>query len=477
MCSPTRSSLMTGRYHYRTGIVDTPFGRSMMYPEEVTIALVLRNAGYRTGIFGKWHLGDNYPLRAMDHGFEESVVLGGGGLTQGGDWPGNTYFSPVLRHNGRPGKYDGYCTDIFARECMRFMEESRAQPFFAYLAFNAPHGPLQVDEAYAAPFRAMGLGDNTAKLYGMVSNLDENVGRVLKKLADLELEQDTIVIFVSDNGPGFRRFNAGMRGYKGSQFEGGLRVPFFLRWPGKFQGKSEIDRLAAHIDIFPTLLEACGVDTPANVRIDGRSLAPLLRGEVSNWRDREICFQWHPGETPELYRNCALRNQVYKLVNGRALYDLSKDPEEQTNVAAGNPEIVQRMRLHYEDWFREMNSEHGFAPPRIVIGTRFENPSLLTRQDFRGPNVGWDPDAFGYWEIEVAQSGTYQIELQTFPVEDNGTVHFRLNGVTAEQDMAKGSEEYRFWNVWLPKGSGRMEAFVLAGYKKFGARYVQLERS
>lgn len=467
---------MTGRYHYRTGVVDTPYGRSMMYPEEVTIAEALRDAGYRTGIFGKWHLGDNYPLRAMDQGFEESLVHGGGGITQAGDWPGNTYFDPMLRHNGSHEKYRGYCTDIFTAACMEFVQQNRSRPFFGYLSTNAPHGPLQVDEAYAAPFRKMGLDENTARTYGMVVNIDENVGKILKQLSALELERESIVIFMTDNGPGFRRYNAGMRGYKGTQYEGGLRVPFFIRWPGVIRPGTKIDRLAVHMDIFPTLLEACGVTVPSTAALDGKSLMPLIRGQKSEWPDREIFFQWHPGEQPELYRNCAVRTQRYKFVNGTELYDLAADPAERTDIAGAHPEIVAKLRHSYEAWFEDMTEAHHFAPPRIVLGTDHENPAVLSRQDFRGPDAGWNPDQFGYWEVDISRGGQYKIALQLFPAEEAGTAHFRLNDVWLQQKVSKGDSACVFPAVSLAAGPARLTAYLLAGYKKFGARYVEVQR-
>jgi arylsulfatase A-like enzyme len=267
VCSPTRASLMTGRYYYRTGVVDTYLGRSMMYPDEVTVAEMLAPAGYRTGIFGKWHLGDNYPLRAIDQGFQDAVVIKGGGLRQPAGIPGGDgYFDPILLNNGKPQRYQGYCTDIYTDEALKFMERNRTRPFFLYLPTNAPHGPLEIGDSWVEPYRKMGLSDTTAKIYGMVANVDHNIGRVLAKLSELKLEQDTIVIFMTDNGPQQGdRFNGGMRGRKGTVYEGGIRVPFFVRWPRMVQPGTKTDRLAAHIDVLPTLLDACGAPLPGSV--------------------------------------------------------------------------------------------------------------------------------------------------------------------------------------------------------------------
>jgi arylsulfatase A-like enzyme len=268
VCSPTRASLMTGRYNFRTGAIDTYLGRSMMRPDEVTLPQLLAANGYRTGIFGKWHLGDNYPMRAMDRGFEEALVHNGGGLAQPSGPPGDGYFDPMLSHNGVWAKHSGYCTDIFTSAAIAFIARHRAEPFFVYLATNAPHMPLQVADEYSAPYLAMGLDEETAKTYAMITNIDDNVGRLFAALDELGLDRNTIVIFLTDNGPAFggvERYNAGMRGQKGTVYEGGIRVPCFVRWPGVIPSGKAVDRLAAHIDLLPTILNACRVSPPAMI--------------------------------------------------------------------------------------------------------------------------------------------------------------------------------------------------------------------
>lgn len=476
VCSPTRSSLMTGRYNYRTGVVDTYLGRSMMYPDEATLPEILSGAGYRTGIFGKWHLGDNYPLRSIDQGFQESLVHNGGGIGQPSDPPGNSYFDPVLQHNGNEERHKGYCTDVFTNAAIEFIEKNRNQPFFAYLSTNAPHDPLEIDESYVAPFRGMGLDDATAKVYGMVKNIDDNVGRLLGRLKALQLEEDTIVMFLTDNGPQRARYNAGMRGTKGTVYEGGIRVPCFLRWPRMIQAGRKIDRIAAHIDILPTVLEACGTDKPSGLSLDGKSLMPLLRGDKTEWPDRTLYVQWHRGDEPELFRSCAARNQRYKLVDGKELYDLESDPGEQKDIASAHPDIVARMRKGYEAWFRDVSSTRGYAPPRIHLGTDFENPVTLTRQDWRGPEAAWQQDSLGYWEVKVARSGNYEVTLRTYPAPEAGEAHFRLNGVALKEPVAEGSTACKFVNVPLETGDGRLEAFLTFGDKRVGVRYVDVGR-
>jgi arylsulfatase A-like enzyme len=477
VCSPTRSSLMTGRYNYRTGVVDTYLGRAMMYPDEVTLAELLGGAGYGTGIFGKWHLGDNYPMRSIDQGFQESLVHRGGGIGQPSDPPGGeSYFDPILQHNGKQEKHKGYCTDVFMNAALAFIEANRARPFFAYIATNAPHSPLQIDESYVAPCRALGLDEKTAKVYGMVANIDENVGRLLARLKALGLEQDTILIFMTDNGPAARRYNVGMRGIKGTVYEGGIRVPCFLRWPRVVQAGGQIDRLAAHIDILPTLLEAGGVDKPAGLRLDGASLMPLLRNHKAGWPDRTLYFQWHRGDEPELYRSCAARTQRFKLVNGKELYDLAADPGEQNDIAAGHPDIVAGLRKGCEEWFRDVSATRGYAPPRIHLGTKFENPVTLTRQDWRGPKAGWERGSLGYWEVEVTQTASYQVTLTTYPAEAAGEARFLLNNAVVKQPVAKGQTECQLASVPIQAGKGRLEAFLQFGEKTVGVRYVDVKR-
>ena len=475
VCSPTRASLMTGRYNFRTGAIDTYLGRSMMYPDEVTVAEMLAPAGYCTGIFGKWHLGDNYPLRAMDQGFQESLVHRGGGIGQPSDPPGNSYFDPILLHNGKDEKHQGYCTDIFTDAAMRFIEANRQRPFFVYLSTNAPHTPLQIDDAYVAPYMAMGLDERNAKVYCMITNIDENVGRLLEKLGELGLEDETIVIFLTDNGPQWERYNAGMRGRKGSVYEGGIRVPCFVRWPGTLQVGKEVDQIAAHIDIVPTLLDACGVPKLAEAVIDGVSLLPLLRSDAVQWPDRPLYFQWHRGDEPELYRACAARTQRYKLVNGQELYDLASDPGEQHNIAAGHPDVVARMREGYEAWFRDVSATRGYAPPRIALGTRFENPVVLTRQDWRSAQ-GWSNEDLGHWEVHVAQAGTYEITLQFPPTNATGEAHFKLGPVALDQAFGKGASSCTLEPVKLRRGDARLEAWITANEKAAGASYVHVKR-
>lgn len=461
VCSPTRSSLLTGRYNYRTGVVDTYLGRSMMRPEEVTLAEMLKPAGYRTGIFGKWHLGDNYPLRSIDQGFDESLVIHGGGLVQPGDVPEAlgkrkpSYFDPVLTRNGKWEEQSGYCTDIYFREAMKFIDANRSRPFFCYLPTNAPHTPLEVEESLVAPYRKLGLNDVTAKIYAMISNVDSNVGKLLDHLKSRSLEQDTMVIFMTDNGPQQNRFNSGLRGLKGTPYEGGIRVPFFVRWPGKIQPGTVVDRLAAHIDVTPTLLEATGAKTTA--KLDGRSLLPLVTDPAASksWSDRTVFIQWHRGDAPRPFENSAVETQRYKLVNGKELYDIEKDPAESKDIAASEPNTVRQLRLSYEAWFKDVGGTHQYAPPRIHIGPGLN--VLLTRQDWRGPKASWTADGIGYWEVDVKKPGPYEVTL-LFDAPAGAT---KLESPwLGSHEIAAGQTRLDLPAVKLPPGPGRFEATV-----------------
>ena len=475
VCSPTRACLMTGRYNYRTGVVDTYQGRSMMYPDETTLAEILRDEGYRTGIFGKWHLGDNYPLRAMDQGFEESLVHRGGGLSQPSDPHDSGYFDPFLRHNGVDGQYTGYCTDIFTTAAMDFIGASGSEPFFCYLATNAPHLPLEIADEYVRPYREAGYDEQLAKYFGMIANLDENLGRLLRHVDDRGLRDDTIVIFMTDNGSqvGAQFYNAGMRGTKGTVYQGGIRVPFFIRWPGVLPMGADIDSPAAHIDVSPTVAALCGCRRDDDRPVDGVDLVPSMHGARAP--ERNLFFQWHRGDRPVAFRDCAVVSTRYKLVNGAELYDLELDPGEAHNIATFHPGIVKELGDAYRAWFRDVGSTRGYDPPRIRLGTRHENPSTLTRQDWRGA-ASWNDDAVGYWEVAVARRGRYRI-VGEHPSQDQAcTARIRIGGVESSLPVAAGSVETAFELFLEGTGGARLEMWLETAQGGRGMRFIHIQR-
>ncbi len=422
-CSPTRAALMTGRYCNRTGVWHTIMGRSLLRKDEVTMADVFADSGYRTGFFGKWHLGDNYPFRPQDRGFQEVLMFHGGAITQGMDYFGNDYFDDTYYRNGKPEKFKGYCTDVWFTEAMKFIETNKDRPFFVYLPTNVPHGPNNVAEAYSKPYIDKTVSDNQARFYGMIANFDDNMARLMRRLKELDLEENTILIYLTDNGTaGGDR--AGMRGQKGSEYEGGHRVPCFIRWPsGAIQGGRDIDRLAAHIDLLPTLIDLCGLQRPARVKFDGKSLKPLLAaGTMAAWPERTIVTDSQRVDHPIKWRKSAAMNDRWRLVNGEELYDIKADPGQEKDVAADHPKIVKRLRKAYEDWWDDV-SERFDEYCEIIIGAPEENPTCLMSHDIHGEvvfshrQVNRATQSDGFWAVEVARNGTYEFAVRRWPRE------------------------------------------------------------
>jgi len=468
VCSPTRASLMTGRYHYRTGVIHTSRGGAMMHGDEVTIAEVLKAAGYRTGVFGKWHLGDTSPMRPQDQGFEQSLIHTSGGIGQPPD-ADNSYQNPRLRRNGEVVQTRGYCTDVFFDAALEFIGDNCERPFFAYIPTNVPHTPLEVDESWVEPFRRLGLDNTTARIYAMVKNLDDNFARLLARLDELKLRENTIVIFMTDNGAQQERFNAGLRKNKSWVYEGGIRVPCFAQWPEKFPGGRQIDRIAAHIDILPTLLEAAGVQGPSEVKLDGVSLLPLLAGKAaaSEWPERTLFIQCHRGLTPKLFQNAAAIGQRYKLVASPGtfnredfvpsamepvleLYDLDMDRGEERNLANEQPGIVESLQRQYEDWFSDVWRSRQFTPGIIHAGNSVENPVLLCRYQ----DALWKFERPCGWLVNVERSGRYEIECRGENVSGPGRIVVNWQGREFGQAVKNGERAAEFV---LAAGQGMMD--------------------
>jgi len=446
LCTPTRASLLTGRYYLRTGAISVTRGLETMRAREVTIAEVLKQAGYATGCFGKWHLGEHYPNHPIGQGFDEFFGM------PTGHW--DNYFDPVLQHNNRMVQTKGYITDVLTDAAMRFIRRHRGRPFFCYLAYNAPHTPLQVPDRYFDKYKARGFDNRTAAIYGMVENIDENVGRLLKCLDDLELAGRTVVFFMSDNGaegPEGSRYNAGMRGMKGSVHEGGCRVPLFVRWPGHIKPNRIITQIAAHIDILPTVAELCGVREPATLPLDGRSLVPLLMDPSDDWPADRMIFHrmpnWRrlvnyiePGPIQLQPYPGAVRTQRWRAVNegtGWQLYDMINDPGQRHDVADRYPAVVRRLSKAYERWFADVTREP-ICRPAIPVGyakwpcVELPAPEAYFSGGIRWYNrwgfahdwlTGWrDPADAIWWEIDVVHGGRYEVSLRyAAPAESVGT--------------------------------------------------------
>ncbi len=426
MCTPTRGQLMSGRDALANGAMNIGSGRAILRKSIPTMANFFAGAGYRTALFGKWHLGDNYPYRPQDRGFEETLTFPSSHLSSAPDYWNNDYFDDFYRHNGQLTQYPGYSTDVFFGEAMRWIAERSAsgEPFFAYIAPNAPHSPLFVPQQYRDPYA--GLPHEQASFYGMIANIDENMGKLEQMLIEQGLRDNTIVIFLTDNGTNYgdEIFNAGMRGKKTSLYEGGHRVPFFIRWPaGGLRNPGEIGELAQAQDVLPTLIELAELPIPEGTMFDGMSLASLLRGHEETLPDRTLVVQYSRPNAPTPYKwDAAVLWKRWRLINNTSLYDLSTDPRQTRNVMTRYPDVVAQMRSHYEAWWA------GVAPTvntlsRLTIGSDAANPVLLAPTEWRNVflnqqyEVRTAPVKNGVWKIEVARGATYQVELRRWPVE------------------------------------------------------------
>ena len=510
VCAPTRSSLMTGRYSLRTGVHDTYNGGAMMAASEITIAEILKTAGYQTGIFGKWHLGDNYPMRPTDQGFDESLIHLSGGMGQVGDFTtwfqgDSSYFNPVLWHNNKMKKYEGYCTDIFAAQAIGFIEKNREKPFFCYLAFNAPHTPLQVPEKYYEQYKNIDPSagfeitnpklkmsekekEDARKVYAMVSCIDDNLGKLFAKLKELKIEKNTLVIFMTDNGPQQTRYNPGMRGLKSSVYRGGVRVPFYLRYPAEYEGHKVIENTSAHIDILPTLAEICNIKLPSDRIIDGKSLVPLLNGNTVEWSNRPLFFYWNR-RYPELYNNISLQKGDYKLVahtnynaeiNDFELFDIKSDPGEKTNLVKEKTNIAIDLKTRLDSIYKQLiASDNLVNPPRIFIGNKNENPVFLNRNDAAGERGIWDQEEiYGKWLINIAE-GNYNIRFSFLhPVEAGGQMVLETGTIVNQMKIETGNTEViEMKNVRLPALDCELTPFYLIGNKNILPFWVELERT
>ena len=506
VCSPTRACLMTGRYNYRTRCIDTWLGRSMMEPAEVTVAEVLRDAGYATGIFGKWHLGDCFPMRAVDQGFQQSLIHRGGGLAQPSEPRENSrrYTDAILFQNGKPVQTQGYCTDVYFDAALKFMNTAHqaGKPFFVYLPTNAPHGPFHdvppalLRHYQSQPMQKLILGklnsnrlkqerDKLARIAAMITNVDQNVGRLFEKLKAWDLTRDTLVIFLVDNGPNSRRFVGPWRGSKTQVHEGGVRSPLWLHWPAKLAAGTTRSELAAHIDLMPTILDACGVASPAGVKLDGRSVLPLLTGQNVDWSDRTVVIQSHRGDQPVRYHNFMIRDARWKLLHasgfGRTsfdgqpefeLYDLVRDPGESRNLAGDRKEVLARLKTAYDAWFDDVGATRpdNYAPPRIHIGSKLENPTVLTRQDWRGGS--WAANSLGYWELFVVRPTRFEVKILFDPSKTDERLTLKFGDSVRTAQVNAGDTFSVFTDIQLQPGPLRLEAMLQQGQQQRGVYQV-----
>ncbi len=452
-CAPTRAGLMTGRYANSTGVWHTVGGWSLLRENEKTLANMFSEAGYKTGGFGKWHLGDNYLFRPEDRGFQETVMHGGGGVQQTPDYWNNTYFNDTYFHNGKPEKYEGYCTDVFFNEAIKFIQTNKDNPFFCYIAPNAPHGPYNVPMEYYNLYKDLGkdvLADTQKRFYGMITNIDDNFGKLRNKLKELNVADNTILIFMTDNGTsaGYYNkkgkvtgFNAGMRGTKGSEYEGGHRVPFFIYWKdGKISTATDINTLTAQIDIMPTLADLCGIDLPKNHQpLDGQSLVPLLRGK-DTLKNRMLVTDSQRIQHPKKWKNSAVMQENWRLINGKELYNISKDQGQQNDIAVERPEKVNEMKAFYENWWTQVSKDFD-KEVYFKLGSEHENPITLTAHDIHAESGAYPWNQIyiregvignGYWSVDILKSGNYEVSLRRYPIESNLAINATTPAITKE---------------------------------------------
>jgi len=480
-CSPTRAALLTGRHEFFNGVTHTILERERLALDSLTLAQALQQNGYATGIFGKWHLGDEDEYLPDRRGFDEQFIHGAGGIGQSypgscGDAPGNTYFNPVIWHNGQFVKTDGFCTDIFFERAIEWMDQQRRshRPFFAYISTNAPHAPFTARPQDTSIYEGNTPDRDTANFFGMIHNIDENIGRVMQKLKDWQLEQNTLVVFMNDNGTaaGHKVYNAGMRGAKGSAWVGGTRASAFWRWPQKLN-PGDCAALAAHIDFFPTVAEITGTDlTPsALLQIQGRSLVPLLRESSSFWEDR-LLFT-HVGRWPKLadpkeykYRMASVRSSRWCLISpdGGAhpawqLFDLAADPGQQRNVITEHTQVVKQLSAAFDEWWSELQPRlvnESVAGPQInAFATRYwqqfgGGPSFEDYQRM-APLRPWptaaQPGSLGRWvDPTIGTGGISLVCGNNFPgaTAPFGMVRLSPDSVTSRGGRAANMSGYYY---------------------------------
>ncbi len=515
LCTPTRAALMTGQYPINNGAWATFKGRDALSEDASTIADIFKVNGYKTGLFGKWHLGDNYPSRPTDSGFDRAVQHLGGGVGELSDYWGNSYFDDVYYVNNQPKQFEGYCTDVWFKEATRFIAQNKEDPFFVYLPLNAPHDPLIVAEKYAEPYKKLeGKEISSANLYGMIANIDENFGKFHQYLEEQNLLENTILIFMSDNGTrfGYSRdgkfgYNKGYRGIKGDKEEGGHRVPFFIRWPdGKIAGGRDVNTNAAHVDLIPTLAALCHLSIPESTPLDGLDFSSSILSKESLASNRTIFLHNRQDWRPPYDENstCIIKNQ-WRLINGTALYDITKDPQQHQNLADKYPEIVVQLLKENKVFLNSVKTNKTYSElPLNHIGSKEQLELKLTIQHAIGEDEGiWKCEQVAEGmkntnnthAIYVEQEGDYLISLRRWPKECPGAIWdvphenpknlFQYKRITptkakisiANQILEKGikpQEEEEVFTVHLQKGKTFLINDFIENETSYGVYYTYI---
>ena len=536
-CSPTRAALMSGQYSLRAGVWHTVMGRHVLSDKHVTLPERLKTAGYTTGMVGKWHLGDNYPFRPQDQGFDHVLMHGAGGVGQTPDHWGNTQFDDTYFLNGQAKKYKGYATDIWFDEAIDFVHQStkKSQPFFLYVSTNAPHAPFRAPEKYVQPYREIGVPEELAFFYGMIANLDENMARLQGVMKDTNITDNTIFIFMTDNGSvmggkGQRliegetqalieknigqkitSLNYGMKGAKNSAYEGGHRVPFYISWPnGGFRMATAIDGLAAHFDVMPTLLDLIG-ENIEQLDTDGVSFKSALTSGAQ-LPDRTLTVTTQRVLHPDPKRPYAVMNGKWRYVNGNGngkaenieLFDLATDPGQTTNIINQHPNIAKKMANSYEKWWQHTTGK-GTPTMRPIIGSDKENPMRITSHDWLAPDTkqvahtpGFGDDQFAKrgwlgkeatyiispWKVTAEAAGLYQFTIYLHDKPANKPIaksyaHLTLNGKSLVKAISKDMTKATF-KANIEKGDLDIKAWFdnteNATDKPLAAFYLYIER-
>ncbi|WP_139958995.1 arylsulfatase [Flavicella sediminum] len=516
LCTPTRAAIMTGRYPINNGAWATFKGRDALSQSSITMADIFKKNGYTTGMFGKWHLGDNYPTRPTDCGFDTAIHHLAGGVGELSDYWGNSYFDDVYYVNNEPKQFEGYCTDVWFEETTKFINKNKEKPFFVYLPTNAPHDPLIVAEKYAEPYKKFeGKNIISANLYGMIANIDENFGKFYSYLKNEDLLNNTILIFMSDNGSryGYSKdgklgYNKGYEGIKGDKLEGGHRVPFFIRWPnGKIQGGKDIGNLAAHVDLIPTLASLCHLTLPENMNLDGQDFSPLLKKKKGKIAERTAFIHhnqdWRP--PADVAKTCIMKGN-WRLLNGNKLYDIEKDPKQKNNLAQQHPELIKELLQHNKEFLKQTKSNPEYRElPVHVIGNKAQKEITLTIQHAIGEDGGiWKPEQVAEGiknsnnthAISVERAGEYLISCRRWPKECPGPIlgipeknpknvyHYKtiapakvrisIANQMYEKDILAKDEAVTF-KVFLNKGKTFLVNDFIEGKEKYGVYYTYVK--
>ncbi|WP_271784036.1 arylsulfatase [Aquimarina algiphila] len=521
-CTPTRAGIMTGRNANRNNAWHTIAGCSILQEDEETMAEVFVRNGYQTAMFGKWHLGDNKPFRPQDRGFQEALYNRGGGVGQTPDYWGNDYFDDTYFRNGTPEKFKGYCTDVWFDEAIQYIEGQKEKPFFMYLATNAAHGPFNVPKEYMDMYKKDTLNESQKRFYGMITNIDDNFGKLTSYLEKSGLSENTIIIFTTDNGTAnginynkvtkqTSGYNAGLKGTKGSHYDGGHRVPFFIRWPkGKVLKKSKINELVAHVDLLPTLTELVGIEYQSKKTLDGISVVSLLEGKTKTIGDRMLVVDTQRKQWPEKGRNPCVMSTRWRLVNGNELYDFVNDPGQKIDLSSKHPDEVVKMQNFYDTWWESIQSDIKYA--QIPVGGEDKDPVRLTIHDLHTEeNLPWHEGQIrngefhpeGYYTIRVEESGNYQFNLRRYPEESGLSIDQDIESIASTpykdgQPVGKGLQVSKaivnignlnlktdvdinatsaILSGHLEKGEYKLSCtFVNTEGKKFSAYYTSIEK-